>query len=97
MVVWAGLTVHELHTGYPLAPDRIEIKKELSNNQLMSGDFHDIPIGNVKKVVPNFIDGSLWKLATSFKTKIKLKKHCVLEFNQSLWLKLYVKFNQEHG
>ena len=56
MVVWAGLTVHELHAGYPLAPDRIEIKKELSNNQLMSGDFHDIPIGNVKKMVPNFID-----------------------------------------
>ena len=22
----------------------------------MSGDFHDIPIGNVKKMVPNFID-----------------------------------------
>ena len=48
--------MRELHTDYSLAPDRIAIKKELSNNQLMIVDFYDIPIGNVKKLVPNCLD-----------------------------------------
>ena len=47
--------LHQLHNDYPLAPDKIEIKEEmLSNYQLHIGDFYNIPIGNVKKLVPNF-------------------------------------------
>ena len=47
--------LHQLHNDYPLAPDKIEIKEEmLSNYQLHIGDFYDIPIGNVNKLVPNF-------------------------------------------
>ena len=47
--------LHQLHNDYPLAPDKIEIKEEmLSNYQLQIADFYDIPIGNVKKLVPNF-------------------------------------------
>ena len=47
--------LHQLHSDYPLAPDKIEIKEEmLSNYQLQIADFYDIPIGNVKKLVPNF-------------------------------------------
>ena len=35
---------------YPLAPDRIETKKEiLPSYQLNIADFYNIPIGNVKK------------------------------------------------
>ena len=45
--------LHQLHNDYPLAPDKIEIKEEmLSNYQLHIGDFYNIPIGNVKKLVP---------------------------------------------
>ena len=47
--------LHQLHNDYPFAPDKIEIKEEmLSNYQLQIADFYDIPIGNVKKLVPNF-------------------------------------------
>ena len=41
----------------PLAPDKIEIKREmLSYYQLKIADLYNIPIDNVKKVVPNFYD-----------------------------------------
>ena len=47
----------ELHNDYPLAPGKIEIKKEiLSQYQWMTCHFYNILIGNVKKVVPNFFD-----------------------------------------
>ena len=47
----------ELHIDYPLAPDKIEIKREmLSDYQIKIADLHNIPIGNVKKLVPNFFD-----------------------------------------
>ena len=43
----------ELHNDYSLAPDKIEIKREmLSNYQIKIADFYNIPIGNVKKLVP---------------------------------------------
>ena len=49
--------LRELHNDYPLAPDKIEIKREvLSDYKLKIGDPYNIPIGNVKKVVPNFFD-----------------------------------------
>ena len=41
----------KLHNDYPLAPDKIEIKKEiLSQYQILIAEFHNIPIGNVKKI-----------------------------------------------
>ena len=43
----------ELHNDYPLAPDKIEIKKNLSKYQLMIAD---VPIGIVKKLLPNLFD-----------------------------------------
>ena len=47
----------ELHSDYPLAADKIEIKKELlSDYQLKIADRCNIPIGNVKKVVLNFFN-----------------------------------------
>ena len=51
--------LRELHNGYPLAPDKLEIKNEmLSKYQLRIADFYNIPIGTVKKLVPNFFDTS---------------------------------------
>ena len=46
-----------LHNDHPLAPDKIEIKREmLSEYKLKVADLYDSPIGNVKKSVPNFFD-----------------------------------------
>ena len=47
----------ELHNDYPLAPYKIEIKREMwSDYQLKIADLCNIAIGNVKKVVLNFFD-----------------------------------------
>ena len=49
--------LHELHNDYHLAPDKIEIKREMmSEYQLKIADLYNIPIGNVKKLVPNFFN-----------------------------------------
>ena len=43
--------LRELHNDYPLAPDKIEIKREmLSDDQLKIVDLYNIPIGNVKNI-----------------------------------------------
>ena len=39
-----------------VASDKIEIKKEISNYQIKIADFYKVPIGNVKKLVSNFLD-----------------------------------------
>ena len=49
--------LRELHNDYPLAPDKIEIKREmLSDHQLKIAYHYNTPIGNVKKLVPNLFD-----------------------------------------
>ena len=48
--------LRELCKDYRLAPDKIEIKNQrFSNYQMKMPDFYNIPIGNVKKLVPNFV------------------------------------------
>ena len=48
--------LHELNNDCPLAPDKVEIKKQmLSYYQLKIADFYNIPIGNVKKFELNFL------------------------------------------
>ena len=47
--------LQELHNDYPLASDKIEIKRKMSSNyQLKIVDLYNIPISNVKILVPNF-------------------------------------------
>ena len=49
--------LRELHNDYPLASDKIEIKREmLSDYQLKIADLFNISIGNFKKLLPNFFD-----------------------------------------
>ena len=88
----------DLHTDYPLAPNKIEIKREmLSEYQLKIANFYNISIGTVKKLVPNFFDKEKYvlhyeNLQLYLTLGLKLKEiHCALEFNQSQWLKPYIK------
>ena len=49
--------LHKLRNDYPLALDKIEIKREmLSVYQLKIADLYNIPISNVKNLVPNVFD-----------------------------------------
>ena len=49
--------LQKLHCDYPLAPDIIEIKREmLSDYQLKIADLYNTPIGNVKKLAHDFFD-----------------------------------------
>ena len=67
--------LRELHNDYPL-----EIKREmLSDYQLKIADLYNIPIGNVKKLVPNFFDKVKYvihyeNLQLSLRLALKLKK-----------------------
>ena len=91
-----------MHNDYPIAPDKIEIKREmLSDYQLKIVDHFKIPIGNVKKLVPNFFDKEKYvihykNIQLYLRLGLTLKKiHPILEFNQSQWLKPYVEFNTQ--
>ena len=49
--------LRELHNDYHLAPDKMEIKREmLSEYQLKIIDLYNVPIGNIKKMMSNFFD-----------------------------------------
>ena len=46
-----------MHNDYPLALDKLKIKKEmLPDYQLKVANEYNIPIGNIKKLVPIFFD-----------------------------------------
>ena len=72
----------KLCNDYPLAPDKIEIKTEmLSKYQLFIADFHNIPVSNVKKFVPNFLVKEKYvlyyeNLQLYLRLELKLKKIC---------------------
>ena len=43
--------LHEWHNQYPLAPDKLEVKREIfSDYQLKIRDDYNIPIGSIKKL-----------------------------------------------
>ena len=86
---------------YPLAPDKIEIKREmLTDYQLKIANLYNIPIGNVKKLVPNFFDNEIYvihyeNLQLYLKLGLKFKKNTWHIRIQSQWLKQYVEFNTQ--
>ena len=80
--------LQELHNNYPLAPDKIEIKREmLPNYQLKIADHYDIPILNIKKLVPNFFHKEKYVIHyENLKLYLTKKIHCILELSQFQWL-----------
>ena len=73
----------------------------LSSYQLKIANVYNIPIGTVKRFMPNFFDKEKYVLHYDnfqfyFRLRLKLKKiHRVLEFNQPQWLKPYFEFNTQ--
>ena len=85
-----------------LAPDKIEIKREmLSLYQLKIADLYNISIANVKNLVPNFFDKEKYvtyyqNLQRYLRLSLKFKKkYLALEFNHSQWPKPYVEFKTQ--
>ena len=78
------IELHKLHNDYLLAPDKIEIKREMSNFQLKIADLYNTPIGNVKKLMPNRFGKEKYvlrheNLELYLIIGLKLKKiHCLL-------------------
>ena len=74
--------LQELHNDYPLAPDKIEIKREMSNYKLKIADLYNISIANVKKLVLNVLDKEKYaihyeNLQLYLRLRLKLKKYIV--------------------
>ena len=73
----------------------------LSEYQLVIADLYNIPVGAVKALIPNFFDKEKYvfhyeNLQLYLRSGLKLKElDRVLEFNQSQWLKSYVKFDTQ--
>ena len=77
---------HQLHIDYLLAPDKIEIKKEvLSNYQLKTVDFIIFLLVIFKNWYLTFwqrkICASLWKIAALFMARIEVEKKYIVCFN----------------
>ena len=97
---WISKRVTRIHNDYSLAPDKIKIKREiLSDYQLKIADLHNVPIGNAKKFVLNFLEKGKYvlhyeNLRLYLRLGLKLKSiHHILEFHQSEWLKPCIEFN----
>ena len=73
--------LRELYNDYPLALDKIQIKREmLSECQLKIADLYNIPIDNVKNFVPNIFDKVKYvlhfeNLQLYLRLRSKLKKY----------------------
>ena len=64
----------QLHNGYPLNPDKIEIKKEiLYVYQLMISNCYDVPIGNVQKLASNLFDKEKYVLYYKLQLQVRIK------------------------
>ena len=94
----SGRLLLQIIQHYPLAPDKLEIKREMLSIKfyLKIADNQNISIGNVKKLVPNFPDKGRYVLhykSLPFYFRLGLKKlQCVLEFHQSKLRKPYIEF-----
>ena len=92
--------LHESHNDYPLAPERLKVKKEwLSGYQ--ANLLEDDNILNTEKLVPNLMDKTKYvlhyrNLQLYLSLGMKLKKiHRILEFNEAPWMEPYIRMNTE--
>ena len=94
--------LHDLHNEYPLAPEKMKVKKEMLSSYCKSiREKFNINVGQVHKWIPTLNKKEKYvlhygnvQLYTDQGLKVK-KEHRVLEFNQSPWLRQYVDFNTQ--
>jgi hypothetical protein len=92
--------LHKLHNDYPLAPEKLAVKKEwLSEYQTELLDNNSMI--NIQKLVPNLMDKKKnvvryrhLHLYQSLGMKVK-KVHRILEFNEKPWMEPYIRLNTE--
>ena len=89
--------LHDIHSNYPLAPEKINIPKEwLSDYCLKIANAHNITTGTVKKLVANLMNENenvihYRNLQRCLELGIKLKKiHRILKFKQKDWVEPYI-------
>ena len=94
--------LHDLHNDYPLAPEKIKVKKEMLSNYCETiRSKYNISTGLVEKLIPTLSNKERYvlhyrnlKLFTELGLEVD-KYHRVLEFDQSPWLKQYIDYNTE--
>ena len=78
--------LRELHNDYLLPPDKIEIKRGMfSNYQLNVFNIYNIPIGNVKKLGPNFFDKEKYVI---YYENLQLYLRLELKLKKLLWIRI---------
>ena len=92
--------LHKLHNDYPLAPEKLSVKKEwlssyqtelLENNSMI----------NIEKLVPNLMDKTKYvlhyrNLQLYLSLGMKLKKvHRTLEFHEKPWIEPHIRLNTD--
>ena len=94
--------LHDIHNDYPLAPEKINIPKELLSDYCLEiANAHNITTGKVKELVPNLINKNNYvihyrNLQQCMELGMKLKKiYKMLKFKQKDWMKLYIDFSTE--
>ena len=94
--------LHELHNGYPLAPERSKVPATwLSEYQQNLAKELDIANDEVEKLLLTLKDKKNYvlhyrNLQLYLKIGLKLTKvHRVLTFNQEPWMEKYISFNTE--
>ena len=92
--------LHDLHNGYPLAPESMKIKPEmLSDYARNMAEKFNLTVGEVHKLVTSLgprknyvVHVRNLKLYTDLGMKLT-KVHRAVTFKQSCWLKDYIAFN----
>ena len=94
--------VHEEHSDYPMAPEKIKMKTEwLSPYSLENANKFDYKTGNINKLAPNLMRKKNYvvhyrNLKYYLSQGLILKKvHKTLEFKQSAWMKPDIDFNTQ--
>ena len=90
--------LHKSHNDYPLAPERLAVKKEwLSEYQ--TGLLDKNSVSNSEKLVPNLMDKTKYvvhfkDLQLYLKLGMTLKKiHGILEFDEKPWMESFIRMN----
>ena len=94
--------LHVDHSDYPLATEKIKIKKEwLSPNSSKNANEFDIKTGIINKLTPNVMPKNNYivhyrNLKYYLSKGLILKRvHRVLELKQSAWMKPHIDFNTQ--